>query len=99
MDVDATALAGMIFSLLCLIIIGGFILMFPLTRRLGQLMEQRLEERKAGREITQGVDPTELRELKTAIRSLEGDVARLGDRQQFLEGLLEKGDRSKELAQ
>lgn len=93
---DQTAVAGMIFALLCLLIIGGFILMFPLTRRLGALMEQRLEDRKEGR--GPGVEPAELRELRAALRSLESDVARLGERQQFLEGLLEKGGRSKELA-
>ena len=98
MEFDGNAIAGMIFSLLSLVIIGGIILMYPLTRRLGQLLEQRLEERKAGGAVVgQGVDPAELRELRSALRSVEGEVARLGERQQFLEGLLESGGRTKEL--
>ncbi|MBW3554419.1 MAG: hypothetical protein KY466_12955 [Gemmatimonadetes bacterium] len=98
MDIDGTAVAGMIFSLLCLVIIGGTILMYPLTRRLGQLMEQRLEERRTGRGPTEGVDVAELRELKAAVRSLEAEVARLGEKQGFVEGLLESGSRPRELA-
>ena len=98
MDIDGTAVAGMIFSLLCLVIIGGTILMYPLTRRLGQLMEQRLEERRLGRGPTEGVDVAELRELKAAVRSLEAELARLSEKQGFVEGLLESGSRPTELA-
>ena len=89
MDIDGTALAGMIFSLLCLVVIGGIILMYPLTRRLGQLMEQRLEDRRAG--------GTSDGELTAAVRALEGEVARLRERQGFVERLLEPGARSEEL--
>ena len=97
MDVDGTALAGMVFSLLCLVVIGGIILMYPVTRRLGQLLEQRVEDRKAGR-AEGGVDLAALGELRATLESLEGEVARLGERQRFLEGLLEKGASPKELA-
>ena len=91
MEFDGTALAGMVFSLLCLVVIGGIILMYPLTRRLGQLMEQRLEERRG----VEGGD--EVRALAEAVRALEGEVARLGERQTFVEGLLQAGDRRREL--
>lgn len=97
MDIDGTAVAGMIFSLLCLLIIGGTILVYPLTRRLGELMEQRLEERRMGRGPGDGVEVAELRELKAAVRSLEAEVARLSEKQGFVEGLLESGSRSGEL--
>lgn len=96
MDVDGTALAGMVFSLLCLVVIGGIILMYPLTRRLGQLMEQRLEERKAGGGLAE-LDPSELLDLQTALHSLEGEVARLSERQRFVERLLESGEARREL--
>ncbi|HUG40405.1 MAG TPA: hypothetical protein VMM12_07965 [Longimicrobiales bacterium] len=92
MDIDGDALAGMIFTLVLVVIIGGIILMYPLTRRLGQLMEQRLAER------TGGAAGSEVGELRSAVRSLEAEVERLGERQRFLEGLVESGDRRKELA-
>lgn len=36
---EPVALAGMIFSLLVILLIGGFILLYPLSRRLGALLE------------------------------------------------------------
>jgi hypothetical protein len=81
--------AGMIFSLLMALVIGGFVLMYPLTRRLGKLIELRLEERKS----EQGgvVAAEEVERLRGVVEALQQDVAALVERQDFAERLLERG--------
>lgn len=92
--IDILPFAGMIFSLLLVLIIGGFILLFPLSRRLGQLLEIRMEERRQS--LAAGGAPAELaKQLETtlaALESLRGEVASLSARQQFVERLLEAGE-------
>lgn len=85
------AFVAMAFSLLVLLVIGGFILLFPIARRLGAVMEEWLRLRQErGR-----IDAAELEELRQ-IRGLAADlsdrVERLDERQRFLESVLEKGE-------
>lgn len=89
MDADITAIAGMLLSLLVVIAIGGMILLFPLSRRLGALMEQRLMEKRGA-----APDPQELAELRKAVRYLQDEVARLSEQQEFTDSLLQGKDRS-----
>lgn len=93
--IDILPIAGMIFSLLLALIIGGFILVFPLTRRLGKLLEIRMEERRQAVEAEAGpsVPRRDLAVLRDVIEALQGEVAALAERQQFVEGLLERGPR------
>jgi hypothetical protein len=81
--------AGMIFSLLMALIVGGFVLMYPLTRRLGKLIELRLEERKS----EQGgmVVVEEVERLRGVVEALQHEVAALAERQDFAERLLDRG--------
>lgn len=97
MPVDWVALSGMIFTLLLALVIGGFILMFPLSRRLGELMEQQLKDRREGA-VGPGAEVMEgLEDVRAAVRALEAQVVRMADRQAFLERLLEGGPRRGEL--
>lgn len=75
---------GMIFTVVVVAMLGGFILMFPLTRRLADVLEKRLlaEERAAG--------PEQLAALAQAVEALRDEVERLSERQDFTERLLEK---------
>lgn len=83
---DIVPLAGMLLTLLMLIIIAGSVLMFPLMRRLGRLMELRIEERRSG-----VVPGEELASLKETVAELQEEVSRLTERQAFAERLLEEG--------
>ncbi len=78
--------AGMIFSLLVVLIIAGSILLFPLTRRLGTLLEMRIQDRREGGE---GLSSGEVSELRELMVSLQAEVERVAERQQFTERLLE----------
>lgn len=79
---DADAIAGMIFVLVILAITAGTIILFPVTLRLGRLLERRLEG-NAGEDLA-----LEVRELQARIQEIQRDVARIGERQAFTDSLL-----------
>ena len=81
---DPNALAGMLFTLLLVAMIAGFILLLPITRRLGALLEQRLQEKGTA------FSPAEVSQLRAAVDSLRSEVERLSERQAFTEVLLEE---------
>jgi hypothetical protein len=80
---DLTPLAGMLFTLILIGMVGGFILLIPLSRRLGHMIDVWLQEKKR-------VDPDELAELRRTVLELEKEVSALAERQQFTDQLLEK---------
>lgn len=81
---DPVIIPSMIFCLVVIMLIGGFVLLAPLTRRLGVLLEHRmLAEDKAER-------AADVEALAQAVESLRYEVERLSDRQEFTEKLLER---------
>jgi hypothetical protein len=84
--IDIIPIAGMIFALLMVVIIGGFILLVPLSKRLGRLLELRLEERREGT-----IPPEQATVLLETVQALQDEVERLAERQAFTERLLEGG--------
>jgi hypothetical protein len=80
---DLIPLAGMIFTLIMLIIVGGFILLFPLSRRLGLLLESRIAEKKP-----MASEP-EIARLRESVQALQDQVGSLIERQDFVERLLQ----------
>lgn len=87
---DIVPLAGMLFSLLMVLIIAGSILMFPIMRRLGRLLEMRIEERWKG-PGAEALPSADLAALSEAVQELQAEVNRLTERQEFTERLLERG--------
>jgi hypothetical protein len=79
---DPMAIAGMIFTLLLFMLVGGFIVLFPITRRLGAYLEQRLEQGKGA------VDHPDIRQLRATVGALQAEIERLAERQDFTESLL-----------
>ena len=80
---EPEVLAGMLFIVVILAMIGGFILLLPITRRLGAILEQRLNEKSI-----QGSSGAQLQQLQATVRQLQPDVERLADRPDFTEALL-----------
>ncbi|HUE97596.1 MAG TPA: hypothetical protein VMN39_13125 [Longimicrobiaceae bacterium] len=74
----------MLFTLFLVAMIAGFILLLPITRRLGALMEQRLQEKGTS------FSPAEVSQLRAAVDALRSDLERLSERQAFTEVLLEE---------
>jgi len=87
---DPNALMGMIFTLVLTMLIGGFILLYPLTRRLGQLLESRVSQGEAS-ESLQG----DVRRLAQTVESLELELRSLRERQEFTEKVLATRDRGR----
>ncbi|MDP9352653.1 MAG: hypothetical protein M3P51_14090 [Chloroflexota bacterium] len=85
---DMMELAGMLFTLLVVGMIGSLILLFPLARRLGALLEQRLLQAKQA----ESVDPQAVAELRRAVHALEAETKRLAEQQEFTQALLESGE-------
>jgi hypothetical protein len=82
--VDMDLLIGVSSMLLFTLIIGGVILMFPLTRKLGLLIESRIEDRKA----STGEQGDELTRISGRLAALEEQVRAVSARQEFLDDLL-----------
>lgn len=84
---DIVPLAGMLFSLLMVLVVGGLILLFPIARRLGKFLEIRIDERMEWDTLPKEA----FDELMDVVEELQTEVARLGERQKFVERLLEPG--------
>ena len=84
---DIIPLAGMLFSLLMVLVIGGLILLFPISRRLGKFLEIRIDERMEWDTLPKEA----FNELMGVVEELQNEVQRLSERQQFVERLLEPG--------
>jgi hypothetical protein len=84
---DPMPIVSMLFTLVLAAMVGGFILLFPISRRLGAYLEQRLEGRLGG-----DGSAAERRQLESAVRSLQREIERLSERQAFTEALLSDRD-------
>jgi predicted phage tail protein len=83
--------AGMILSLLVVFIIAAAILLYPLSTRLGKLIELRIQERQEG----MGAPSEAMDGIHRTLSELETQVRMLTERQQFVERLLESGDKER----
>lgn len=88
MDED---IAVMISSLVFTALVGSFVLLFPIARRLGRVLEEwilirRQEARGEGELAEIG---REIREVRQIVESVESRLDLLGERQDFLESLIE----------
>jgi cell division protein FtsB len=81
---DPMAVAGMIFTLVLTVLVGGFIVLFPVTRRLGLLLESKLQEKKD----PMHAELAELRQMKELMHSMEAQIRLLAERQEFTEQLI-----------
>lgn len=81
---DPNALAGMVFTLVLASLVGGFILLLPLSRRLGLLLEEKARQQKSGVSLS----AQDAQALRDRLEALESDVRVAIERQQFIEELL-----------
>jgi hypothetical protein len=82
--IDYDLLIISIFALLFFIIVGGTILLFPLSRKLGHLIEARTRDRTD----TPVIDDAGLRRIVARLDAMEEQMGTLAERQEFLDGLL-----------
>ena len=98
MPIDPVIVLGMIFSIVVLLIIGGFIVSFPLFRRLGKLVDEWVSSRHQERLRRQDVHGVEegLSELRSRLAAMEDRLDLLAERQEFTESLLQSGEGTSE---
>jgi hypothetical protein len=89
---DPMGIAGMIFTLILVGMIGGFILLRPVSKQLGLLLESKLQQNRGPDQQT--LDKVDT--LTDTVRTLEAEVRLLSDRLEFNEKLL--GSRERERA-
>lgn len=94
MPFDPVILLSMIFAIVVLVLIGGFIVSFPLFRRLGRLMDEWFASREIGRLHERNLEELEggLSEVKSRLAAMEDRMELLMERQEFTESLLTSGD-------
>jgi hypothetical protein len=86
--VDPIIWLSMGFTLVVLLLLAGFILLFPLSRRLSALLEESIRLRRAGSEPQAGV-LEEMRATRELVESLGDRLDAVEERQHFVERLLE----------
>lgn len=74
-----------IFVLLVIMLLGGIVLLFPLSRQLARYLESRL---KAGASAPESLE-AELRELRLLVEGLDDRLRGVAARQEFVEKVLE----------
>ena len=85
------------FSFSTLVLIAGVILLFPVTRRLGHFMEEWIKLRRdSALDQDQLTDiRTGVREVRQLVETIDSRMDLLGERQDFVESLIESGDRKR----
>lgn len=91
---DLFILQSMVFVLLLVLVLGGIVLAFPVTRRLGDALDEWIRLRRQGRlgSDQAGRLEDELREVRERLETLERETDLLADRQAFTESLLARPD-------
>ncbi|HEX6306807.1 MAG TPA: hypothetical protein VFZ69_01400 [Longimicrobiales bacterium] len=88
---DPIALMGMVFTLVLTLLIGGFVLLYPIAKRLGALLESRIASEK----VDAGPLRAEIRKLAESMSSMEAELRALRERQEFTEQVLSTRERPK----
>ena len=88
-DVDPVIIAGMVFSVVVLLMVGSFALLFPVSRQLAALVRKRINEPAPGDSISR----EDAEKLASAIPQLAVGMEALNERQDFVERLLEERHR------
>jgi hypothetical protein len=80
------------FVLLLVLLVGSFIVLFPITRRLGAVLERLARERSGVGDLPDGLEA-----VRAELAELRAEVARLAEQQGFVESLLEERDETRRL--
>lgn len=94
MPFDPVILLSMIFAIVVLLLIGGFIVSYPLFRRLGGLMDAWIASRERERLHEDDIQEVEgsLAEVRGRLSAIENRMELLVERQEFTESLLQSGE-------
>ena len=85
------------FTFSTLLLIAGVILLFPVTRRLGHFLEEWIKLRRDSvLDQDQLTDVrAEMRDVRQLLETIDSRLDLLGERQDFVESLIESGERKR----
>jgi hypothetical protein len=86
-------IAELLAILVMVFMLGTFVLLFPLSRRLGRVMEEWIQLRHDSSPDRERLDRIDsgLRMLQGEVEAMEQRMQLMGERQDFLESLTESG--------
>ena len=81
-----------IFAFVMLLTVGTFVLLFPITRRLGKIMEEWIALRRGSLPERDSIERMErtLEAINHRLESMDQRVDLVGERQEFMESLMEQ---------
>ena len=84
-------IAEMIGAVVIIFLIGTFVLLFPLSRRLGRVLEEwiKLRQETSPDRDTLARLESEVRELRQSVEGVDQRMGLLAERQDFMESLIE----------
>lgn len=77
------------------LVIGGVLILRPVTKKLGLLIEALAKERMSGHAHERALDPVQLERITTALDRLNSRMDTIDDRMGFMERLVEDRPRSR----
>lgn len=80
--IDWDAVAPMIVAIVLFLTVGGVIILRPIAKRIGDLLEVYAREREGGMEV-------EMRQMRELLESMNGRLHLMEERQDFTDRLLE----------
>ncbi len=85
------AIAELIGAVVIILVIGTFILLFPLSRRLGRVLEEwiKLRQETSPDRDTLARLESEVREVRQFVEGVDQRMGLLAERQDFMESLIE----------
>ncbi len=81
-------IAPMVVGVTLIVVTGGVVLLRPLVRRLGDLMDLMIADRRRDRQPQPLADPAGSERIVNLMESLDDRLRRLEDRQDFTDALL-----------
>lgn len=84
-------LAGMIFTVVVLGMIGGFILLFPIARLAGQALKIWIENRGTAGEMQNAIG-----QMRRELAGMQAQIERVAEQQEFVERALTRDESDEE---
>ena len=90
MNFDPNIVLGMVFTVVMMLLVGGFLVAIPIIRRLGKLTDEWLRTRREGLpgENEWARLTGHLESIDSRLGQIEQDQSHMSERQEFVEGLV-----------
>jgi hypothetical protein len=90
MNFDPDVVLGMAFTVVMMLLVGGFLVAIPIIRRLGKLTDEWVRSRREGLpgESEWSRLTAHLESINSRLGQIERDQSHMSERQEFVEGLV-----------